>query len=575
MSNTGKGALSIAISDFLTNTGIGKIISSWLVDLFELHEQFFTSEYEPLFKYIGTIPGIDKYLNVNAILNHTPGHQEGLLEAATVVSKTTGDLIGAIMSPIGEEANYWVRSQVLNNRLPLDAIIRGYWRHPEDKEMLTKDVRDLGWNTDRLNVLTSLTIPRLSEGELYSLYLRGVIDKQAVIDELTKTGYLADDITKKLDLLAAIPGIGDLMQFANRMVNDESIAAKFKTDANLDAEIVQDAAKQGLAPEWVKRYWRAHWTIPSVSQGTEMLHRLRPGMTDEPFTDKDMLDLLKIGDYPTYWWNKFLQISYSPYARVDVRRLHKAGILSDNDVLQNYLDQGYDLEHATNLTNFTIKQDNESTNTKTEDYGNATLDMMKQSFNKGIIDQGEFSNYLKEANYDPNEAQIIINLAVLSKQIANAPYTLSQYIDDMKSIIVKAYVNREFSQLEASNLLASLGFTPSDTSHILGYSDLEYNNQQKDAEIKAIGDMFTTGLFNRSQVASALGSLNITGTQQNQIFSEFDKAVKYRNRRLTEAEYRSAYNKGFITEDDYKAAMIGLGYSDKDIDILVHLLLGK
>jgi hypothetical protein len=101
------------------------------------------------------------------------------------------------------------------------------------------------------------------------------------------------------------------------------------------------------------KYWIAHWENPSLQMGFEMLHRLRPGTTDTPFTADDLDLLMKIQDVAPYWRPRLKAISFAPYTRVDVRRMFGAGVLTAEEVKSAYLDLGYDEEHATNLTAFT------------------------------------------------------------------------------------------------------------------------------------------------------------------------------------------------------------------------------
>jgi hypothetical protein len=74
-------------------------------------------------------------------------------------------------------------------------------------------------------------------------------------------------------------------------------------------------------------------------------------------------------------------------------------------------------------------------------------------------------------------------------------------------------------------------------------------------------------------VVDKLGSLNITGAMQTQLFNEWQLQIDYRSDKLSEAQYRAAAIKKIITQEDYIAALKGLGYSDKNITILVSLYL--
>ena len=73
--------------------------------------------------------------------------------------------------------------------------------------------------------------------------------------------------------------------------------------------------------------------------------------------DPDELKLLlRVRDIPSFWRERLVQLSYDPYTRVDVRRMYTAGVLSENEVFDTYLDLGYDEEHANNLTLWTLQE---------------------------------------------------------------------------------------------------------------------------------------------------------------------------------------------------------------------------
>ncbi|GAI31653.1 unnamed protein product, partial [marine sediment metagenome] len=47
--------------------------------------------------------------------------------------------------------------------------------------------------------------------------------------------------------------------------------------------------------------------------------------------------------------------AFNVYTRVDTRRMHKLGVLTDDELWQVYKDQGYDEEKALNMAKFTVR----------------------------------------------------------------------------------------------------------------------------------------------------------------------------------------------------------------------------
>jgi hypothetical protein len=150
-----------------------------------------------------------------------------------------------------------------------------------------------------------------------------------------------------------VPPAQDVIRLAVREAFNPEAISKFGLNVDFPAEVSEWAQKTGLSEEWAMRYWIAHWENPSIQMAFEMLHRLRPGTTDTPFTEDDLDLLLRIQDVSPYWRPRLKAISFAPYTRVDVRRMFGAGVLTAEQVKSAYLDLGYDEEHATNLTAFT------------------------------------------------------------------------------------------------------------------------------------------------------------------------------------------------------------------------------
>ncbi|GAH81991.1 unnamed protein product, partial [marine sediment metagenome] len=104
---------------------------------------------------------------------------------------------------------------------------------------------------------------------------------------------------------------------------------------------------QGISEYWAQKYWYAHWDTPSITQGFEMLHR---GFIDR----KELDDLFRTVEIPPFWRDKLTAIAFNPFTRVDVRRMHKAGVLTDDELVTAYMDVGYNADKAAKMTEFTI-----------------------------------------------------------------------------------------------------------------------------------------------------------------------------------------------------------------------------
>jgi len=234
--------------------------------------------------------------------------------------------------------------------------------------------------------------------------------------ELAKRGYKQDEIAKLKELQQVIPGLGDIIRMAVREAFTPEVVRQFQLHAELPGEMVEWAAKQGLSRDWAEAFWAAHWELPSLTMGFEMLHR-------GEITEEQMKLLIRTHDVSPFWRDKLLAISYSPYTRVDVRRMHAAGVLDEKGVYRNYRDLGYNHEKAQKMTEFTIAY-NKSTEkelTRTDILNGFKIGYFKEDEARALLisidyDNREADYYLSKVLYDLWQAEIKEQVKYLQQQ---------------------------------------------------------------------------------------------------------------------------------------------------------------
>lgn len=439
MSPTGKGWLRIAIEDFLDTFGFGKKIAAWLHLGVENVERGIIAEYPAVFELLNSVPEVRKLLGLDKLMRE-PGKHEGALAGLTGLAGGLGQSAStALFAPYLKLLNYNIEHTVHTARIDPATAIAANWRYPEQAAMLSKDVGELGWSTDRITLLTKMMHTRAPENILLLNMLRGNTSRDDVVAELRKRGYLDEDIKFIFEQVKLIPNPQDLVRMAVREAWNEEVVTQFKYDADFPPEFAEWMTKQGYSADWAKRFWRAHWELPGVSQSFEMVHRLRPGISKTPFTIDDMRMLLKTADIPAYFRDRLIAISYSPYTRVDVRRLYGQDILTEDQVYQNYLDLGYDVAHAKALTEFTVK------GAKAEEKG-LTREAVTSLYYDGLISRAKAKGMLQELGYTDEACEFWLLLV---------DYKLDANEDKAKlSVIHDRYIAGD---LDDSQVMAPLG----------------------------------------------------------------------------------------------------------------------
>lgn len=299
---------------------------------------------------------------------------------------------------------------LIRNLLNPADITSGFYRGTLDPEKAKKAFQDIGYNDTDAGTLIDNASQLIDVERVLDAMLRGEITDTETSTRLKSIGYKDDSIALLKKLALYIPPVEDLITMSVREVFSPDIASKFGQFEDFPDDFKRYAQMKGVSEEWAQRYWAAHWRLPSAEMGYEMLHR-------NVIDGEELNMLLRALDIMPFWRDKMVKISYRPYTRVDVRRMHKVGVLEEEDVERAYLDIGYDKEKAEKMKDFTIAY-NEGKE-KTLHKGELTKlylehvikrdDYVKELIGLGIAK--------KSAGYIADLADIQIEKKVLNEQI--------------------------------------------------------------------------------------------------------------------------------------------------------------
>lgn len=572
---TGKGVLRVAIDDFIKDNPLGKSIKGWVVSVIEMLEKAVFGEYKSHFDRLNKTPGLEGMFDTAKMTAESGLHQGGIFSGVGFANALGSSAASTLFGPYFRLLNYEIDKNLHTTRLDPSAAIAGFWRDPSKEAMLADDLGCLGWNKERVEVLTKLMRNRLNQTELVACMLRGLISEADFTAELRARGYLDADISQIIKLAHGIPPVQDLISMAVREAWNDQTSARFKYDEGLPAEAANEAAKLGLDPIWFKRYWRAHWNLISPTQGYQMLHRLRPGTTDKPFTVDDMRMLLTAADYPEFFRDRLIEVSYNPLTRVDVRRMYGEGVLSEDEVLQAYLDLGYDQENAKRLQQFTIKYESADEDTVNAKKKKLTISTFLQGFEYGVIDENTLRERLAGIPLSAVDIDFEVNIAKIKKSSAASVNYQAEYNRDIKSIVEREYSVRFIDKASAEKLLSSIGMSGEDITKCLELVDYKYNANVIDEVLGVVREGYLTGSIDFQTVTAVMGKIGLSGASQENFISTWNIIKDLRVKSLTEPQLRAAYKKGVITAEAYRNGLVKLMYTNDAIDILVKLYTGS
>jgi len=395
------------------------------------------------------------------------------------------------------------RNEIIDPTQAVEALYRGII---DDKD-LDYELGSLGLNKERIAWLSDLRHQLFGTIEAIILWRRELISDDDLNTRLHMIGIPENDMTLWRKFTETRPGVQDIIRFAVREVYTPAIAEKFGQYEGSDevaATASLDLKAAGIRPEDLKKYWAAHWELPSLTMGYEMLHR---GI----ITLDELKLLMRALDVMPFWRDKLIEISYNPLTRVDVRRMHKFGVLTDADLLKSYKDIGYNDENAKRMADFTI------------------------AYNK-----------------DPNESEST---------------ETDKQRDLTKADIINGYSDGLFTEQEAGDALMTLGYSQDEVDYYFARVAFLKDRDKANTFIKAYRAAYLGNTMTYNEIVDALNQLNLSADRVKNLFNIWDIEKSVKTLKPTKAEILTFLRKGLIDKDMANSELLGMGYAQRYVDL--------
>jgi len=276
-------------------------------------------------------------------------------------------------------------------------LVQGDLLQENTDDNILKDISLADINPEYAQKYLDAVLTKPASQDIIAYQLRRDPELSDLEGELRKIGIHPKFNELYKTLAYQIPPVADIITMAVREAFTPTVAAKFGQYEDFPEDFAKFAAMKGLSHEWAERYWAAHWNLPSPQQGFEMLHR---GIIEEP----ELLMLMKALDIMPFWRDKLMQMSYRRLTRVDVRRMYRVGVLTEAEVYEAYLQQGYNPENARRMSDFTIKQ-------TLETLSKFTASDVVNAFTKRMISRSEAQTILRDIGIRSEDATYILSTA--------------------------------------------------------------------------------------------------------------------------------------------------------------------
>ena len=267
---------------------------------------------------------------------------------------------------------------------------------------------------------------------------------------------------------AQLPPVTDIIRFQLREVFLDGRREELVGD---EARPVYDQAMKewGFDKFWADSYWGAHWQLPSITQLNEMLFR---GVISRETWES----YVRFNDFVPAQIDNLARISYSPFTRVDSRRMYRLGVLTDQELLQSYADVGYYAD-----TEETADGSYKARFTGSSDYSTYKAEALvlftkifnqvpelRQRYSKGWISAEEVLAELLATGIPPERAEALYQTIVKN----DAEARIAPERELTRGLIARAWKLREISFPQATYLLTRIGWSVPEAELILRVQSL-------------------------------------------------------------------------------------------------------
>lgn len=401
-----------------------------------------------------------------------------------------GGLVSGLMQPISRVVAQWLDAGIESARADPGTAYPLGWRTPGLRPKLKQHMQQLGWDEPIIAAFEDVLRPRLSPGELWAAAVRLETQFSRVEDELEKRGYDPEDIRLQRSLRRLIPGPPDLVSMAVREAFDPAIISKYGYAQDFPAEFGQWMKKQGDEDGWAEKYWAAHWRMPGLNSALEAFYRL------EDFGETELAEFLRVADIAPKWREYITRTAYRTLTRVDIRRMHDVGVLSDSDVYKSYRDFGYSELDARRMAEFTVALNTEKERdlTKADVLGGLDTRMLS-----GI----EAVEWLEEIGYSNAQATYLVSRRIAQIERKQADRRI-KYLRNL-------YVHGELTPPQVSTHLSALGLSASEISGKLDEWDIDREGKTERPSRATLEKFFRRDVITAQEFEDGLDKLGYVG----------------------------------------------------------------
>jgi len=512
-------------------------------------------------------------------------------------------------------------SELAHRILTDGEAFEAYRRNEISEQEFINRLEKGGLKEEDAKIAEALTHTLVGSGELLELFRRNNIDEVDYLNEMRRLGYQPEEIDKISTLVEFLPPVQDVLRFLVREVFTPDIREEFGLDDNFPEAALEPLGRLGIGDQLARDYWAAHWDLPSIQLGFQMLHRTE----ETKVTDEDLDLLLRAKDVMPYWREPIKAVSYKVPSRVDVRRLYRVGVIDREQVKKNYLRLGYAETDAEGLTEFTVQEYAPESTIDDNPFTNRLRNAATGLYLKGDITEEELGSVFAGLGLSEEAAQLFVDDAEFQRTAKladairdktrdlyiNGYWTKERTIEELakagftgnaisrqfqiwdlernyklereedknereltKTDTLGAYRDKIIDRPIALQLLETLGYEAEEAEVLIDRIDYKEQQEFRKREESAIHDLYLAGVISRSTALQDLDKITESPRRRDSLLSVWDAEKRARTPTLSVSQVQRSLKGGIIDETDARIRFIAKGYNEADTEILIALSAG-
>ena len=406
--------------------------------------------------------------------------------ASFAIGMATSELITPFIKPTAYAANRARPVMKAGVADYIDGVIRGSL----DINKAREEIKGLGFDNTVFELMLKGREQFLDVGSIQALYNRGEITEEVMHEKFAAMGFSPESQQQLTSLAGYIPTVPDFIRMAVREVFTPNTRSQYGLDEDYPQQLSGLAQKAGLNPEYAMDYWAAHWELPSISQGFDMYHR---GIISK----EALVNLLRSLDVMPFWRDKIIELSETPFTRVDVRRMYSLGVLTFDEVVKAYKDVGYSEEKANKLAEF-VKAD------LMEGERELTKGEVTALYREGVLPIEDARGMLADLGYQEENVASILALEDLK--------AAGERFRSIKNAVKKRYVRGMIDRNDVVVLLAKTGITNREITTAVETWDLEIEEISAMPTRAEVFRFYKKGIVNEDTVRDMLQKMGYETT---------------------------------------------------------------